>query len=213
MRIGSLILAGGRSIRMGQPKESLPFRGSTLLGQLAAVLQTCTEPVVVVARGGDQQLPPLPPGVLVVEDERPDGGPLWGLRTGLQFLRQHRGFGPADAAFVGACDAPFVTAPVVAWLAERLAGVEVVMPRVAGVLQPLAAVYRTSVLPTIDALLARNLRSPHLLATAAPTRLVDDAELAHIDPYLRCVENCNTPAEYAQALARAASSPPAADPR
>lgn len=198
---------------MGQPKESLPFRGSTLLGHLAAVLQTCTEPVVVVARGGDQQLPPLPPGVLVVDDERPDGGPLWGLRTGLQFLRQHRGFGAEDAAFVGACDAPFVSARVVPWLAERLADVDVVMPRIGGVLQPLVAIYRTRVLAAIDDLLARELRSPHLLATATPTRLVEAAELASIDPDLRCVENCNTPAEYAQALARDGNAPPATDPR
>ena len=114
MRIGSLILAGGRSIRMGQPKESLPFRGGTLLGRLAAELQTGCQPVVVVARGGDQVLPQLPPGVLVTADERPDGGPLWGMRSGLRFLRQHGHLGAGDAVFVGACDAPFVRADFVA---------------------------------------------------------------------------------------------------
>ena len=59
----------------------------------------------------------------------------------------------------------------------------------------------------------RGTRARPRRATAAPPRLVDDAELARIDPDLRCVENCNTPAEYAQALARAEPRPPAADPR
>ena len=132
MRIGSLILAGGLSIRMGQPKESLPFRGGTLLGRLAAELQTCSQPVVVVARGGDQVLPPLPPGVLVTADERPDGGPLWGMRSGLRFLRQHGHLGAGDAVFVGACDAPFVRADFVGWLVAQLGPAQLVMPCVAG---------------------------------------------------------------------------------
>lgn len=200
MRIGSLILAGGRSIRMGQPKESLPFRGGTLLGRLAAELQTGCQPVVVVARGGDQILPQLPPGVLVTADERPDGGPLWGMRSGLRFLRQHGHLGTGDAVFVGACDAPFVRADFVAWLASRLGSAQLVMPCVAGVLQPLCAVYRLEVLTAIDQLLARDVRTPRALAAAVPSRIVDETDLEQIDPTHRCVENVNTPEDYARAL-------------
>jgi len=200
MRIGSLILAGGRSIRMGQPKESLPFRGGTLLGRLATELQTCSEPVVVVARGGDQILPPLPTGVLVTADERPDGGPLWGMRSGLRYLRQHGHLGAGDAVFVGACDAPFVRADFVAWLASQLGGAQLVMPCVAGILQPLCAVYRLDVLAAIDELLAGNVRTPRSLAAAVPSRIVDERDLEQVDPTYRSVENVNTPEDYARAL-------------
>lgn len=46
---------------MGKPKESLTLGGKTLLGRAVETLLHCTWPVVVVARGGDQQMPPLPP--------------------------------------------------------------------------------------------------------------------------------------------------------
>ncbi len=200
MRIASLILAGGRSIRMGQPKESLPFRGGTLLGHLAAELQKCSAPVVVVARGGDQILPALPPGVLVTTDERPAGGPLWGMRSGLLFLQQPGQFGAGDAVFVGACDMPFVRADFVLWLVSRLGSAQLVMPRMAGVLQPLCAVYRFEVLPAIDELLARDVLTPRALTHTVASQIVDESDLVQIDPFHRCVENINTPEDYARAL-------------
>ena len=50
MQIGAIILAGGRSRRMGKPKESLPIGDTTLLGRTSEVLLDCAFPVVVVAR-------------------------------------------------------------------------------------------------------------------------------------------------------------------
>ena len=60
MLIGSVVLAGGASSRMGRPKESLPFQGGTLLGRTVDLLLAHTWPVVVVAGRPEQELPPLP---------------------------------------------------------------------------------------------------------------------------------------------------------
>lgn len=200
MRIGSLILAGGRSVRMGQPKELLPFDGQPLLARIAGILAASTDPVVVVARGVDQRLPPLPAGIHVTADEQPDGGPLWGLCTGLRFVRRHRLLADEDAVFVAGCDAPFVSAPFAVWLAGRLGDADAAVPHVGGELQPLCACYRVRTLTAIEHLLDRGVRTPRTLAQTVPTRILTAEELVAADPDLRCVENVNTPAEYQRAL-------------
>src|SRR5262245_39816088 len=98
-----LVLAGGRSTRMGPPKAAPGWHGSTLLHRAAAVLARSVDgPVVVVAAPG-QELPDLPSGVEVVADPVEGLGPLQGLARGLAAVA-----GRAEAAFVCSTDLPFL---------------------------------------------------------------------------------------------------------
>lgn len=196
MRLGGLILAGGRSRRMGRPKESLPFADTTLLGWQCRALASCTAPVVVVARDRRQALPGLPAGTDVVADKEPDLGPLAGIAVGLARLRDAHGFATADAAFVTGCDLPWLNAAAVRWLADRLGDASVVMPRARGVLQPLAAIYRLRLLPHVDALLAAGERTPRTLANADGAIVLDEFELRAFDPTLRWLDDVDDAADY-----------------
>jgi molybdopterin-guanine dinucleotide biosynthesis protein A len=196
MLVGSLILAGGRSRRMGKPKESLPFRGGTLLGHTAEILLDCTWPVLVVARGDSQQLPPLPVETLVTHDERPDQGPLAAIATGMRFLRAHKELGDKDAVFVTGCDAPFLTADAVGWLAYQLGDQQAVVPRAMERLQPLCAVYRIDCLPAIEDLLRSGIETPRSIVEKTTARVLDEDALRRFDPELRFLRTCNTPEEY-----------------
>jgi molybdenum cofactor guanylyltransferase len=196
MRLGAIILAGGRSTRMGRPKEWLPFRGDTLLGTLCATLAACTERVVVVARDAAQPLPALPAGVARTHDEHPDRGPLEGLAAGLRFLAGTGGLAADDPAFVTACDHPFVTRAVVMGFAAAVGDHDVAMPELAGTLQPLLAVYRLRALAAIERLLASGTRAPQQLATILPTHRIGEPELRAIDGSLAFLRNVNTPADY-----------------
>lgn len=202
MRLGAIILAGGRSTRMGQPKESLPFAGDTLLGRACRTLLTCTTPVLVVKRDAAQPLPPLPAGVEVATDATPDSGPLAAIAAGLSGLADHHGFGAADAAFVCACDQPFLTQAAVRGLADRLGDAPLVMPRVAGRLQPLGAIYRLVVRPHVEALLASGTRTPRTLAELPGVRVLDDSELRAFDAELLAWVNVNTVPDLEAAMAR-----------
>ena len=199
MRTGSIILTGGRSKRMGRPKESLHLAGETLLGRTVETLLGCTAPVVVVARPG-QQLPTLPAAARLVTDEVPDAGPLAALSAGLRFLRREDLLGEQDAVFATGCDTPFLSAAVVAWLVDRLGDAPLVMPRALGLLQPLCAVYRLAVLPAAEALLEKGIRTPRAMATAVPARVIQQAELAQLDASFRFLHNVNTPEDYQRAL-------------
>src|SRR5262245_62013278 len=80
--VAGLILAGGKSSRMGLPKATLPFGPELMLQRVVRLLASVVQPIVVVA-APRQELPPLPAGVLITHDERDGRGPLEGLLAGL----------------------------------------------------------------------------------------------------------------------------------
>src|SRR5246127_2903356 len=96
-----VVLAGGRSSRMGTPKAGLEWHGSTLLHRTAAILLRALDGPVLGVRAPDQPLPDLPAGVRTTDDPVAGRGPMQGVAAGLAALA-----GPADRAFVCSCDLP-----------------------------------------------------------------------------------------------------------
>jgi molybdopterin-guanine dinucleotide biosynthesis protein A len=198
MRVGGIVLCGGRSSRMGRPKAWLPFAGELLLPRVLRVLGGVVAPLVAVAAPG-QELPPLPPGVAVARDEVEDAGPLQGLAAGLAALQ-----GKAGAAFLSSCDVPFLAPAFVRRLIDLLGEHAACVPYAGGYHHPLAAVYRVGVLGAVRDLLAAGRPGPSALVDVVDTRVVGADELADADPALRSLWNLNTPADYEAALREAA---------
>lgn len=196
MQLGGLILAGGRSRRMGRPKESLPIANTNMLDWQCRTLLTCTKPVVTVGRDRGQALPPIPPEVDVTVDELPGEGPLAAIVAGLRRLHDHHGFGDHDAAMTVGCDQPFLTADTVRWLHGLLGDADVLMPQANHKLQPLTAIYRLTCLAPAERLLASGARRPREIATAVKSRIVTEHELRQHDPELRFLRNLNSPDDY-----------------
>ena len=201
-----IVLAGGRSSRMGTPKADLEWHGSTLLRRTAAILARVTEGPVVVVRAPGQDLPALPPGTEVVDDPREGLGPVQGLATGLAALR-----GRAEIAFVSSTDMPFLhPAFVRRVLRAAQEGADVALPVARGYPQPLAAAYRTALAAVAERLVAeQRLRPAFLFEQCAVTRLDEaalraDPVLAALDPGLDSVVNVNSPADYQAARERPA---------
>lgn len=189
-----IVLCGGQSKRMGQPKAWLPFNGEVLLARVVRLLSAATPRIVVVAAPA-QDVPPLPAGVVIVRDEERGRGPLQGLAAGLAALE-----GQAEVAYLTACDAPFLRPAFVGRLLELQGDQLICVPRVGEYYQPLAALYRLEVLPTVRRLLAEDRLRPYFLFGEVPTRVVTAAELAGVDPTWQTLRNLNTPADYAAAL-------------
>lgn len=193
MRVGGVVLCGGRSSRMGTPKAWLPFDGEFLLPRVVRVLSEVVSPVVVVAAVG-QDLPPLPPGVPVVRDDAPDRGPLQGLLAGFRALQS-----VADAAYVSACDVPLLRPAFVRRVVDSLGAADAAGPELDGFVHPLAAVYRVGpALATADRLLAAGrFAARDLFAALAGTRIGAES-LAAVDPALDSLRGANTPGELAR---------------
>ena len=191
MSIGGIVLCGGRSTRMGQPKAWLPVGGEVMLQRIVRIVSEVVSPVVVVAAEG-QDSPELPADVEIVR-EPGDRGPLQGLVTGMQAL-----VGRVDAAYVTACDVPFLSADFIRRIIHGFAttaGTLASMPKIAGRLHPLAAAYSLDALPLLaNELAARRLRLTDL-AHILPTVLLTESDLLDLRP----LRNVNTPEEYEQA--------------
>ncbi len=116
-RRAAVILAGGDSNRMGQPKAWLSHGGETLLHRVVRIaMQACPLAVVVGAPG--QSLPPVPDGALRIDDDASLGaaGPLLGACSGLRTCAELG----SEVAYVGACDAAWLSAVHVESMLQRL---------------------------------------------------------------------------------------------
>lgn len=197
MVVGGIVLCGGQSRRMGRDKATLPFGDEMLLQRVVRLLGGAVERCVVVAAVG-QLLPPLPPEVSVIRDRATGRGPLEGLYCGLAALGSR-----VEAAYVTACDAPFLRPEFVQRMAQLLGDHDVVVPTDGAFHHPLAAVYRTRLVASIAALLAQGERRMISFHDSVSTRRVDIRELRDVDPELLSLLNVNRPEDYTLALRRA----------
>jgi len=98
-----VILAGGKSSRMGQPKELLEWDGKPLIEHLVQTVCRTGLPCVIVSNW-PERLPEevrLLPQVEVKRDAWPSRGPISGILTAMTST-------DADAYLVFACDLPFL---------------------------------------------------------------------------------------------------------
>ena len=201
-----IVLAGGRSSRMGTPKAALEWHGSTLLRRTAGIVSRAAGGPVVVVRAQGQALPALPAQVEVIDDPREGMGPIQGLAAGLAAIA-----GRAEIAFVCSTDMPFLHPAFVRRVLRAAAeGADVGLPIARGYPQPLAAAYRTTLAPVAERLVKEGrLRPAFLFDECVVTRLDEaalraDPVLAALDPDLDSVVNINEPADYEAARSRLA---------
>jgi molybdopterin-guanine dinucleotide biosynthesis protein A len=182
---------------MGRPKATLPFGAEIMLERVVRLLGAVVDTIVVVA-APTQTLPEVDRTVGVVRDERAGRGPLQGLHAGLLALQPL-----ASAAYVTSCDVPFLMPAFVRRLIDLLDDYEIVVPKDSTYYHPLAAVYRTGLLPRIESLLAQDRLRPFYLFESAKTREVPVEQLRDVDPELGTLTNMNAPEDYRDALLRA----------
>jgi molybdenum cofactor guanylyltransferase len=199
-----IVLAGGRSSRMGTPKASLEWHGSTLLRRVAGLVQRSVGGPVIVVSAPGQELPALPAGIEVVEDSREGRGPLQGLAAGLASVGDR-----AVVAYVSSTDVPLLHPRFIRHvLAAFDHDVDVVLPVAGGFRHPLAAAYRVALVDAVERLIAEDRLKPAFLFDECRVRRLDDRALladpvlAALDPHLASVLNLNEPADYEAARAR-----------
>ena len=192
--VAGVVLAGGRSSRIGRPKAWLPFGPELMLQRVVRLLGEVVRPVVIAAHAG-QELPELPPWTQVVCDRADNRGPMEGLATALEHLQ-----GRAELAFVAGCDAPFLAPPLVRRMIALADGFDIAVPQAGGLDHPLAAVYRVQLFAQIRESVSAGSRRLAALLDQVRTRRVTADELIDVDPGLSSLVNINTLADYQSAL-------------
>jgi molybdopterin-guanine dinucleotide biosynthesis protein A len=185
---------------MGRDKALLPFGSrETLLERVVRLVgEAVPHDRIVCVAAAEQPLPPLAADVQVVRDVERHGGPLAGLALGMAALVSR-----ADAAFGCGSDAPLLVPAFITRLFDLLGDHQIAAPHDGARFHPLAAVYRTDVLPIAESLLVAGERSLHSLLERCDTLRVSMDQLRTVDPSLASLENCNTLVDYQRMLDQA----------
>jgi molybdopterin-guanine dinucleotide biosynthesis protein A len=188
----AIVLAGGRSTRLGRDKASEPLRGRPLLQHVIDRVSPLVDEVVVVT-APEQELPSLamPYTMRAAVDVYPGTGPLGGIYTGLLAAR-------AERCLAVACDMPLLVPALLRELLARSRECDVVMP-VLEYPEPLHAVYaRACAEPIRQRLEAGQLKITNFLG-AVHVCYLREPEVRALDPGLRSFMNTNTEADLARA--------------
>lgn len=187
MKIGFLLLCGGRSSRMGQSKALLDFCGEPLVMRVARAGAGFEERILSV---NDEAIP-TPVGFIRVKDVYPLCGPMGGLHAALQATC-------CDALVVAPCDAPRYSAQLAQYLAQQFTDGDdaLILRDSAGKAHPLMGVYSRRCLEQLEAHLSQERYKLMLMLSHLRTR-----ELTLPDTLSQSVfENLNTPEDLSRFL-------------
>jgi molybdopterin-guanine dinucleotide biosynthesis protein A len=209
-RPDAVVLAGGRSRRMGQDKALLRLPdGRTALEAVIAVARQAAARVFLSVDSeehGACLCKSLPWQPTMITDSAPDAGPLAALAGSLHAAT-------APAVLVLAVDTPLILPDVLRlhyqeWLEADHAPNGIAAPIINGVVQPLPACYAARLADIADRLLAAGERSLRALLQCPDAHLsrVGEEALRAADPSLRSFVGANTSAEW-EALCAQAGEP------
>lgn len=190
----ALILAGGRSRRMGfKDKALIPIGNKTILEHVIESLDGVVNEIIISMRDPSQQelLNDYIQGHDVVLDKIQDVGPLSGILEGAKAAT-------GEYVFVAACDMPFINTDVVELLFKHAEGHDAAIPVWDNEnLEPMHAVYRTKpVAMETEKAILRN--EKFVLAPVFKMKdlvFVKIDEIRELDPDLRTFVNVNTPTD------------------
>lgn len=182
-----LVLAGGRSSRMGQDKASLVHAdGRTLARRCCDLLREAGCESVVISLRHDQEIPPAFDDIGVVRDPQGESsGPLAGIVSGMR-LHPH-----ADWLVI-ACDLPRLDlASLRHLIAAKQPGEKFLAYRSEfdGLPEPLCTIFSSAALPVLEDAITDDFRCPRKILIRNDCRL--------LDPFTaRALDNANTPEDW-----------------
>lgn len=183
--VHGVVLAGGGGSRLGQPKPSADLCGRPLVSFPVEAFRAAGLEVTVLAKAGVDILVEVD----VINEPQTPLHPLLGIVTALESIEQ--------SIVVCACDMPFVTPELIKWIAGRSES-PVVVPQVAGRLQPMFGRYSPDATPALrDALDAE--RSVRVAIETAGLTTVDESELVQFGDPARLLFDVDTPDDLSHA--------------
>lgn len=182
----AIILAGGKSTRMGTDKALIKVNDDNMLEAAIRVLAGGFSELIVSANNRNYESLKIK----TVSDVFPGRGPLAGLHAGLQASGN-------DVNFVVPCDMPFINVRLALYMVELAAAFDVVVPKIGDYYEPLFAVYTKNCLPVIEAHLmaGQNRVSTLYTDTELKVRNISEAEIEKFGHSDSLFFNVNTPVD------------------
>ena len=171
----SIILAGGKSSRLGQSKALQVIDGKSLIQWVVDRLAILSAEIIIVTAHGEAIPCSSAVRIKTVADIYPGKGPLGGIYSGLIASSSSR-------AIVVGCDTPFLSVGLLEYMAQLSSTLDVVVPRIKKKVEPLCAVYSKNCLAPIQELLERNELQISKLFSTVKVKYVEEDETNRFDP-------------------------------
>jgi len=186
-----IIMAGGKSTRMGKNKALLKIGGQTVIERIANELRKAVSELILVTKTPeDYQFLGLP----MIEDQWKGMGPLAGIHAGLEASKTEKNL-------VVACDMPFVSSEIGGYLLQFLDHYQGAVPMISGQLHPLFAAYRKDALPEISKALEKQELKIRLFFDRIQLKYVTEEDLKKLGlPLENHFFNMNDPKEFSLAV-------------
>ncbi len=182
--ITGVLLAGGKSLRMGYDKARIEVAGQTLVSRSLDLLRQTFSRVLIAGDRPDLAQADVP----AIPDIYP-GSALGGLYTGLSAAE-------TDWIFVAPCDMPYPDRRILEILISHRSGYDAVVPRTPKGYEPVFALYHKNCLPHMASMLRNSQYRIYDFYRRIRVRYLDWSELP--DGWERSLLNVNTPAELAR---------------
>ena len=180
-----IILAGGKSRRMGENKAFIDTGGVPLFERVYRIFREIFPEIIIVANDAnlfERYEARLQKDIVL------NKGPLGGLYTGL-FCS------PSYHAFCTACDMPLLNPRLIKYMVEERDEYDVIVPKTRDGLHPLHAIYSKKCLSPMRQLLdCDDLRIVNFFHRVR-VRYIDEPEIRKVDPHMRSLINVNTEEE------------------
>lgn len=192
MKCTGIILAGGKSSRMGKNKALLTIAGETVINRLVRELRMVTDEILIVTNTPEVYdfLP-----IKKVRDRYDNSGPLAGIESGLYHSSNNNNI-------IVACDMPFVTVGTLEWLLSNLKDYSAVIPEWHGQTHPLLAVYRKEVSDVAAKCIEANDLKLQYFLNQLNVKKVTEKDVYEADRSVieRSFFNMNHPSDFKQAI-------------
>jgi molybdopterin-guanine dinucleotide biosynthesis protein A len=181
-----IILAGGKSLRLGYDKVLEKVGNRSLLEQVISRIDSLSRKIIIVT-AEERTFPKLASHskLKIVPDIFPGKGSLGGIYTGLV---------TSDSFYnlVIAVDMPFLNQPLLRYMIEVSDGFDFVLPRVNNLFEPLHAVYSKNCIAPIEFILKQGRKVIIELFNFVKVRYVEADEVERFDPQHLSFFNINT---------------------
>jgi len=181
-----IILAGGKSLRLGHDKILENVGNKSLLEQVISRIESFSREIIIVT-AEERSFPQLvcQPNLQVVSDIFPGKGSLGGIYTGLV---------TSDSFYnlVIASDMPFLNQTLLGYMIEVSDGFDFVLPRIDNLFEPLHAIYSKNCVAPAEFILKQGRKVIIELFDFVKVRYVEAEEIDRYDPQHLSFFNINT---------------------
>jgi molybdopterin-guanine dinucleotide biosynthesis protein A len=196
MKVTSIILAGGKNLRLGRNKALETLDGKSLIEHVIERVEPLSERILIVTSHEKFDLP-VSVKAEMLADLYPDKGPLGGIYTGLAASRSLYNI-------VVACDMPFLNTELLNYMLGLSRDYDAVVPRLEeGMIEPLHSIYSRGCLDNMQKRLESNELKVHSFLKTVRVRYIEREESQKLDPELLSFFNINHQSDIERAISLA----------